>query len=63
MLHDLLNEIFHDPMFELIWANSESFVSKNCHTSSTSGNKENNRSEKSDFKIITNLKKKYFLVR
>lgn len=55
MLHDLLNEIFRDPTFELIWANSERFVSKNCHTS-TSGNKENNRGEKPDFKIITNLK-------
>ncbi|PKY55537.1 hypothetical protein RhiirA4_548786 [Rhizophagus irregularis] len=55
MLHDLLNEIFHDPMFELIWVNSESFVFKNCYTS-TSGNKENSRGEKPDFKIITNLK-------
>ncbi|CAB5381453.1 unnamed protein product [Rhizophagus irregularis] len=55
MLHDLLNEIFRDPTFELIWVNSERFVSKNYHTS-TSGNKENNRGEKPDFKIITNLK-------
>uniref|UniRef100_U9V607 Uncharacterized protein n=1 Tax=Rhizophagus irregularis (strain DAOM 181602 / DAOM 197198 / MUCL 43194) TaxID=747089 RepID=U9V607_RHIID len=35
MLHDLLNEIFRDPTFELIWANSERFVSKNCHTSTS----------------------------
>ncbi|GBB88511.1 hypothetical protein RclHR1_15020004 [Rhizophagus clarus] len=55
MLHDLLDEIFRDPTFELIWANSESFVSKNCRTSS-SENKENNRGKKPDFKIITKLK-------
>ncbi|RGB22596.1 hypothetical protein C1646_775839 [Rhizophagus diaphanus] len=33
MLHDLLNQIFCDPTFSLIWVNSESFISKNCHTS------------------------------
>ena len=41
--------------FELIWANSESFVSKN-RRSSSSENKENNRGEKPDFKIITKTK-------
>lgn len=65
MLHDLLGEIFRDSTFELlyvIWANSESFVSKD-HRLSSSENKENNRGEKPDFKVITTTKRKSFLER
>ncbi|CAB4422775.1 unnamed protein product [Rhizophagus irregularis] len=36
-LHDLINEIFRDPILELVWANSESSASKNRRSS----NKEN----------------------
>ncbi|CAH1766316.1 14861_t:CDS:2, partial [Entrophospora sp. SA101] len=54
-LHDLLKEIFRDSMFELIWANSESLVSKNQRSNSSS-NKENLRGEKPDFKIVANTK-------
>ncbi|RHZ78230.1 hypothetical protein Glove_166g262 [Diversispora epigaea] len=53
-LHDLLKEIFRDSTFELIWANSESLVSKNRR--SNSSDKENYRGEKPDFKIITSAK-------
>ncbi|CAG8706736.1 6938_t:CDS:10 [Cetraspora pellucida] len=54
ILHNLINEIFHDPMLELVWANSESFVSK----SQCLNNKENApvKGNKSDFKILTNTK-------
>ncbi|RHZ81453.1 hypothetical protein Glove_120g92 [Diversispora epigaea] len=55
VLHNLLREIFRDSTFKLIWANSKSFVSKNCR-SNRSENKENHRSEKPDFKIITKKK-------
>ncbi|CAG8664375.1 12220_t:CDS:10, partial [Funneliformis mosseae] len=54
-LHDLFKEIFHDSMFELIWANSESSVSKNRRSSSSS-DKENFRGKKPDFKILTNTR-------
>ncbi|CAG8671397.1 6747_t:CDS:2, partial [Paraglomus brasilianum] len=54
-LHDLLEEIFRDSMFDLIWANSESFVSRNRRSNSSS-DKENFRGEKPDFKIMTNTK-------
>ncbi|CAB5112776.1 unnamed protein product [Rhizophagus irregularis] len=37
ILHDLLNEVFRDPKFELVWANSESLASKSQRNS----NKEN----------------------
>ncbi|CAG8716824.1 2451_t:CDS:10, partial [Funneliformis caledonium] len=53
-LHDLFKEIFHDSMFELIWANSESSVSKNWRYSSS--DKENFRGKKPDFKIVTNIR-------
>ncbi|CAG8617783.1 5507_t:CDS:10, partial [Racocetra persica] len=50
MLHDLLKEIFRDPIFELIWANSESASSKNRRRN----NKENSRGKKPDFKLLVN---------
>ncbi|CAG8634765.1 6700_t:CDS:2, partial [Paraglomus occultum] len=49
-------EIFRDSTFELVWANSESSVSKNRRLNS-SENKENNKGKKPDFKIITKTKK------
>ncbi|CAG8599921.1 6549_t:CDS:10, partial [Acaulospora morrowiae] len=51
-LHDLFKEIFHDSMFELIWVNGESSVSKNRRSS----DKENSRGKKPDFKILTNTR-------
>ncbi|CAG8470260.1 7968_t:CDS:10 [Funneliformis caledonium] len=50
MLHDLLKEIFRDPNFELLWANSESTSSKSRRCI----NKENSRGKKPDFKLLTN---------
>ncbi|CAG8586902.1 9561_t:CDS:2 [Acaulospora colombiana] len=47
-LHDIFRENFHDPMFELIWANSES--------SSSTSDKENSRGKNPDFKIWTNTR-------
>lgn len=53
-LHNLISEIFRDPMLELIWANSESTASKSWRL----GNKENVavKGNKPDFKISANTK-------
>ncbi|CAG8459190.1 1747_t:CDS:10 [Acaulospora morrowiae] len=53
-LHDMINEIFRDPMLELVWANSESSASKSRRL----GNKENItvKGNEPDFKISTNTK-------
>ncbi|RHZ78573.1 hypothetical protein Glove_161g17 [Diversispora epigaea] len=53
-LHNLINEIFRDPMLELVWANSESSASKSRRLN----NKENVtvKGNKPDFKISTNTK-------
>ncbi|CAG8592814.1 5010_t:CDS:10 [Funneliformis caledonium] len=53
-LHNLISEIFRDPMLELVWANSESSASKSRRLN----NKENVtvKGNKPDFKISTNTK-------
>ncbi|KAF0465758.1 hypothetical protein F8M41_026205 [Gigaspora margarita] len=53
-LYNLNNEIFRDPMLELVWANSESSASKSRRLS----NKENDnvKGNKPDFKILTNTR-------
>ncbi|CAG8581397.1 3063_t:CDS:2, partial [Funneliformis mosseae] len=50
-LHDLINEMFRDPLLELVWANSESTASKGQR----SNNKKNTvKGNKPDFKILNN---------
>ncbi|CAG8743416.1 17507_t:CDS:10, partial [Rhizophagus irregularis] len=50
-LHDLINEMFRDPLLELVWANSESTASKRQR----SNDKENTvKGNKPDFKILNN---------
>ncbi|CAG8715900.1 16533_t:CDS:10, partial [Funneliformis mosseae] len=52
-LHDLINEVFRDPLLELVWANSESTASKRQR----SNDKENTvKGNKPDFKILNNAR-------
>ncbi|CAB4430151.1 unnamed protein product [Rhizophagus irregularis] len=53
ILHDLLNEVFRDPKFELVWANSESLASKSRRNSNKEN--ENLKGKKPDFKLVMNV--------